>query len=759
MEGKVLRRGEHDVGAAFGQAGHDALAICGIGGTGYHLAMHPEGTQGPVQVEGLVGHKGAQGVHEQAGLALGQRQLGGMQMEDERLAAARAHDGQGGSPLVKKIEHLRLRVVQLPLPQEGRNHVGPEARRVGLGALLPKGALLVGGNQALGVFPLRLVVLVVGNQARDEFLVLAQAFLERGTGTKRLQAGNHRLDRAAALPRVYLQLEHRIERAPAVQKARNVRAMEHDAGKRADAVGEGARKMGLVGAHRPTARNHHAVRKEMGAGVFLPEGGQQVQLAHVVDGKLRQVDGGIHLDAGDEVLGRKLVHVGAQALRELGELFGRKGDAHRRMVPAEAREDVLARGNGLEQVHIAHAAAGAVRLFPFNGEQDGGNAVAVGKARGHDALHALVPTLAGNHQRALAGEHLLGLLGGNLRKLGLDGAALGVHFLQLARKMAGLGEIVAKQQVKRQLGIPHAPRRVEARDDGEAQGGRGDGLVVEARFLQQGGDTGARILVEHAHAAVHQRAVLAAHGHEVGNCAERGQVNQIQPHVRQAEAASNRLHHLQGNAGAGQNGAGVVAAFRVDDGNPLRHQVGRLVVVGYHHVHAVRLQDLYLVLGGDAVVHRYQQVGLALQGTIDGGLRQAVALLEAQGNEGRHPCPAGPQALGHKRGGGNAVEVEVAEHQDVLFGLDGVLDAVHRRIHALYLVRVEPVPLKGRVQELPGLLDRIDAPGNQDGGDEVGKPQIGSKPTGRSRIGRSDVDARTHSNTYLLLLSSRYCKG
>ncbi len=70
MEGKVLRRSEHDVHLAFCQSVHDALAVGGIGGAGYHLAAHAERSQGAIQVEGLVGHQGAQGVHEQAGLVL-----------------------------------------------------------------------------------------------------------------------------------------------------------------------------------------------------------------------------------------------------------------------------------------------------------------------------------------------------------------------------------------------------------------------------------------------------------------------------------------------------------------------------------------------------------------------------------------------------------------------------------------------------------------------------------------------------------------
>ncbi len=379
-----------------------------------------------------------------------------MQVEDERFATSGAHDGQGRFPLVKQAKHLPLRIVQLSLVQEGRNHVVPKACRVGLGALLPQGALLVGGNQAGGVFALGVAVFIVGHQARDELLVFAQAFLQRGAGRKRLQAGNHRLHRATALPGVDLQLEHGIQRTAAVQQAGNIGAMEHDAGKGAEPVGKGAGKMVLVGAYRPTAGNHHAVGQEMRAGVFLPEGRQQVQLAHVFQRELGKVYRRIHLDARDEVLGRQLVHVGAQALGKLGQLFGGKGNAHRRVMPTEAREDVLAGGNRVEEVHIAHAAARAVRFVPFDGEQDNGNAVAVGKAGSHDALHALVPALAGNHQRALPGEHLLGLLGGHLGKLSLDGTALGVHFLKLARKVARLGVIVAKQQVKRQLGIAHA---------------------------------------------------------------------------------------------------------------------------------------------------------------------------------------------------------------------------------------------------------------------------------------------------------------
>ena len=490
------------------------------------------------------------------------------------------------------------------------------------------------------------------------------------------------------------------------------------------------------------------MRQKVRAGVFLTERGKQVELRHVFQRELRKVDARVHLDARDEFLWRKLVHVRAQALRELGELCRRKRYAHGSVMAAEAREDVLAGGNRVEKVHIAHAAARAMGLIAFDGEENGGNAVAVGEARGDDALHAFMPALARNHQRTLALEDALSLLGGNLGKLRFDGAALGVHVLKLGGKMRCLSKIIAKKQVKRQLSVTHTPCRVQARDDGEAQAGRGNGLVGKARSAQKRCDARARVLVDHAHTRAHQSAVLAAHGHKVGNSAKRRQIYQLAPQIRLAEPGANRLHHLQRHPRACKNRAGVVVALRVNNRHANRHKIGRLVMIGDNHIDAALFEDLDLVLGGDAVVYRNHQIGVAGRRSIDGRLRKAVPFLETERDERSNAGAAFAQTARHKRGGGNAIEVEVAEHQDVLAVLDGCLDAVYRRLHVLYFIRIRPIPLKRRVQELLGLFNRIEPASHQGGGNELRQVKFGCKTRSRSRIGRGKINARTHSNTY-----------
>ena len=138
-------------------------------------------------------------------------------------------------------------------------------------------------------------------------------------------------------------------------------------------------------------------------------------------------------------------------------------------MPTETRQDILARGNRLEQVNVANAAARTVGFVPFDGEQNGRNAITVGKARSNNTLNAFMPTFASNHQGTLAFEDAFSLLGSHFSKLRFDGATLGVHVFQFGRKVTRFSEIVTHQQIERQLGIAHASSRIQAGNDSEAQ--------------------------------------------------------------------------------------------------------------------------------------------------------------------------------------------------------------------------------------------------------------------------------------------------
>ena len=88
------------------------------------------------EVEGLVGHERAQRVHKDARPAARDGLAGGVQVEDERLAAARRHDRQARAPGGEHLERAGLRRQQRSIADElGTQRVvergAPEARELG----------------------------------------------------------------------------------------------------------------------------------------------------------------------------------------------------------------------------------------------------------------------------------------------------------------------------------------------------------------------------------------------------------------------------------------------------------------------------------------------------------------------------------------------------------------------------------------------------------------------------------------------------
>ena len=93
-------------------------------------------------------------------------------------------------------------------------------------------------------------------------------------------------------------------------------------------------------------------------------------------------------------------------------------------MPAEANEQVGRRFNRGEQVHAANASPRPACLVAVDGHKDARHAVDADEPARDDALHALVPALARNDERALAVVDFRGLDLRDLGELRLDGAAL-----------------------------------------------------------------------------------------------------------------------------------------------------------------------------------------------------------------------------------------------------------------------------------------------------------------------------------------------
>lgn len=108
MDGKELRRGEHAVDAPLRQACVDVLAHFLGTLARKHGYDEAELREDLLQMKCLICHEGAQGVDEDARLALEKRRAGCMQVEDEGLAAPRRHDGERIASTGKRIERAGL---------------------------------------------------------------------------------------------------------------------------------------------------------------------------------------------------------------------------------------------------------------------------------------------------------------------------------------------------------------------------------------------------------------------------------------------------------------------------------------------------------------------------------------------------------------------------------------------------------------------------------------------------------------------------
>ena len=172
--------------------------------------------------------------------------------------------------------------------------------------------------------------------------------------------------------------------------------------------------MVLLRAHGTAVRQRHVACQEAGHGVFLPERCQRVQLLHVFQRELVEVDARVDLDERVEGVFGQGVHVGAQTLGERRQVLCGQGDAHGGVMAAEPRGQVGHGLDGLEEVDLPHASPRPARLVALDGEQQGRHAVRVHQAACHDALHAFVPAFARHHQCALPVVDLGGLGLGDL---------------------------------------------------------------------------------------------------------------------------------------------------------------------------------------------------------------------------------------------------------------------------------------------------------------------------------------------------------
>jgi hypothetical protein len=208
-------------------------------------------------------------------------------------------------------------------------------------------------------------------------------------------------------------------------------------------------------------------------------------------------------------------------------------------------------------------------------------------------------------------------------------------------------------------------------------------LRVAAGGLEQGGDAGLHLAGAHAlQALADEDAVVAVELDHVGDGAQRDEVEQagevgfraLGKPAALAQFGAQGEHDVEHHADAGDALGREIAAglVGIDDALGVGQGVARQVVVGDQRGDAVLLGAGDAFQAGDAVVDGDDQVGRLLGGDIDDFRRQAVAELEAVGEQEIDIGAERFQGAHADGGGGGAVAVVVADDQQLRFGLDGI---------------------------------------------------------------------------------------
>ena len=290
----------------------------------------------------------------------------------------------------------------------------------------------------------------------------------------------------------------------------------------------------------------------------------------------------------------------------------------------------------------------------------------------------------------------------------------------VAASVLGLGRVLGEQQAGGVERLPHPPRGVESRRDGEP-----DGLEVgcggfDAGPREEGRDPRPRGGAHPLEAEPRDRTVLAQHGDDVGHGADHGELRERQGFrlgVRQL--AEQQARDGERDAAAGQAGIRVVAVrtVRVDDRDRRREHLRQAMVVGHDDVDrpGASRRDL-----GDARgpgVDRDDQRDAVGRRRVDRGQREPVALLEARRDVRRDVDAEAAEREDQLREPRQPVRVEVAEDHDVLATIPRAGHAVEQRRRVRQASRVVESRRRGAQERREGIRVRDATPGHHGGGD------------------------------------------
>ena len=207
--------------------------------------------------------------------------------------------------------------------------------------------------------------------------------------------------------------------------------------------------------------------------------------------------------------------------------------------------------------------------------------------------------------------------------------------------------------------------------------------VKPGHFEQRAQADLVRALRQHVEAELRDDAILADERHDVGERADRRNLDERRQQPLAIALAAQRLHELQRHADAREILVGIVAivALRVDHRDRDRQLGIRLVVIRDDQIDAELARALRRLDAANAAVDRDdERHAVGLQAIERLGL-QPVAVLDAVGKEVDDVGAEQLERAAKNDGRRDAVAVVVAMNGDALFPLDRRENPIDRRRH------------------------------------------------------------------------------
>ncbi len=371
-------------------------------------------------------------------------------------------------------------------------------------------------------------------------------------------------------------------------------------------------------------------------------------------------------------------------------------------MPAETLHPLLPARQKAVQLDARQAAPRARGAVALDRQEHGRAVQLLGDPPGRHAHHPLVPVRAPGHQdrrqrrpraklpsRILHHPHLLDL-------------PVAVPAVELGGQLAGALRIAAHQQLQRPLRAVQASRRIDPRPEPEAHVGGGkrrlDARPLDERLQAVGARLRQRLQAESG-----DDPVLPAQRHQVGDSAEAGDPQQGRQVHGTAAAPGDRDAQLERQADRRQVGERIGAArlAGVDVQRPGRQLTAGQMMVGHHHVDAHRLGPFDRRRRRAAAVRGDDQGTAEVAGAVGVDRLKAIAFAQPVRQDRQHVAAAGSEHGEQQGRGGDAVDVVVADHRDLLAPVACLNEALDDRLHAGEQKGIVKL-VQGRLEEAVG---------------------------------------------------------